>query len=115
MRLLVLAGTAPVALMCHSLPFTEAIARLCWRSLAGCLAVQVLQAVTLHLSVDTLLSSDATLSQLRLPHDPTGLFNLLIACYLLWLVIRIPTWAARTFANLRRCLRWSCWPAGGNR
>lgn len=92
--LLVVAGTGPVALLCHALPQTEAVARIWWRSLLGCLAVQVLQAVTLHLAVATLLS-DASLPSLGLPHDPTGLLNLLIACFLLWLVIRIPKWVAR--------------------
>jgi hypothetical protein len=96
--LLVVAGTGPVALVCHALPQTEVVARLWWRSLAGCLAVQVLQAVTLHLAVATLLS-DTSLPALGLPHDPTGLLNLLIACFLLWLVIRIPRWVARTLGT----------------
>jgi hypothetical protein len=97
--LLVLAGTAPVALMCHALPQADPVARIWWRSLWGCLAVQVLQAVTLHMAVATLLSSNANLPALGLPHDPTGLLNILIACFLLWLVIRIPKWVARTFGG----------------
>jgi hypothetical protein len=97
--LLVVAGTGPVALMCHALPQTEPLAHIWWRSLVGCLAVQVLQAVTLHMAVATLLSSDANLPALGLPHDPTGLLNMLIACFLLWLVIRIPKWVARNFGG----------------
>jgi hypothetical protein len=97
--LLVVAGTAPVALMCHALAWTEPVARIWWRSLFGCLAVQVLQAVTLHMAVATLLSSNANLPALGLPHDPTGLLNLLIACFLLWLVIRIPRWVGRNFGG----------------
>jgi hypothetical protein len=97
--LLVVAGTAPLALMCHALAWTEPIAHIWWRSLFGCLAVQVLQAVTLHMAVATLLSSNANLPALGLPHDPTGLLNLLIACFLLWLVIRIPQWVGRTFGG----------------
>jgi hypothetical protein len=95
--LLVVAALAPVALACHALPQTEPVARIWWRALLGCLAVQVLQAVTLHLAVATLLAPGANLPDLGLPHDPTGLFNLLIAAFVLWLVVRIPTWAARTF------------------
>jgi hypothetical protein len=97
--LLIVAGVAPVALMCHALPQTEPVARIWWRSLLSCLAVQVLQAVTLYMAVATLLSPQANLPALGLPNDPTGLFNLLIACFLLWLVIRIPKWVARTFGG----------------
>ncbi|GAA0925125.1 hypothetical protein [Virgisporangium aurantiacum] len=93
--LLVVAGTAPVALMCHALPYTEVVARLWWRSLVGVLLVQVLQAVTLNVAVATLLSSDANLPDLGLPKDPTGVLNILITCFVLWLVIRIPKWVAR--------------------
>jgi hypothetical protein len=94
--LLVVAATAPVALLCHTLPHTEPLAQAWWRPLVGCLTVQVLQALTLHLAVATLLTPGANLPALGLPHDPTGLFNLLLACFLLWLVIRIPRWVART-------------------
>ena len=68
--LLVVAGTAPVALMCHALAFTEPVARIWWRSLLSCLAVQVLQAITLHMAVATLLSSNANLPALGLPQRP---------------------------------------------
>ncbi|HLL66469.1 MAG TPA: hypothetical protein VK453_12080 [Micromonosporaceae bacterium] len=97
--LLVVGATAPVALLCHSLPQTDPVARVWWRTLGGCLAIQILQAVTLHMAVATLLSSDAALPALGLPKDPTGLFNLLVTCLLLWLVIRIPRWVARTFGG----------------
>ena len=97
--LLITAGVAPVALMCHALPQTEPVARIWWRTLIACLAVQVLQAVTLYMAVATLLSPQANLPALGLPHDPTGLVNLLIACFLLWLVIRIPKWVARNFGG----------------
>ncbi len=97
--LLVVAGVAPVALMCHALPQTEPVARIWWRSLIACLAVQVLQAVTLYMAVATLLTPGANLPALGLPNDPTGLINLLIACFLLWLVIRIPKWVARNFGG----------------
>ena len=97
--LLVAAATGPVALMCHAIPFAEPVARIWWKTLLSCLAVQILQAVTLHMAVATLLAPGADLPALGLPHDPTGLFNLLIACFLLWMVIRIPTWVARTIGG----------------
>jgi hypothetical protein len=96
--LLVLAGVAPVALACHALPHTDPVARIWWRALLACLAVQALQAVTLHLAVATLLVPEANLPALGLPNDPTGLLNLLIATFVLWLVVRIPRWVARTAA-----------------
>ena len=99
--LLVVAGVGPVALAAHALPQTEAVAQVWWRSLGGLLLVQVLQAVTLHLAVATLLVPGANLPALGLPADPTGVLNLLITCYLLWLVIRIPRWVARTFGGTR--------------
>jgi hypothetical protein len=97
--LLVVGATAPIALLCHSLPQTDPVARVWWRTLMGCLAIQVLQAVTLHMAVATLLTSGANLPALGLPHDPTGLFNLLMTCFLLWLVIRIPKWVSRSFGG----------------
>ncbi|MDQ1249150.1 MAG: hypothetical protein QG597_3524 [Actinomycetota bacterium] len=97
--LLVVAAVGPVALACHTLPATEPVAQLWWRSLGGLLLVQVLQGVTLHLAVATLLTPSANLRGLGLPVDPNGIFNLMITCYLLWLVIRIPRWVARTFGG----------------
>jgi hypothetical protein len=97
--LLVVAATGPAALMCHAIPFAEPVARIWWKSLLSCLAVQILQAVTLHMAVATLLVPSANLPALGLPHDPTGLFNLLIACFLLWMVIRIPKWVTRNFGG----------------
>ena len=97
--LLVVAATGPAALMCHAIPFAEPVARIWWKSLLSCLAVQILQAVTLHMAVATLLVPGANLPALGLPNDPTGLFNLLIACFLLWMVIRIPKWVTRNFGG----------------
>jgi hypothetical protein len=97
--LLVVGATAPIALLCHALPQTDPVARVWWRTLGGCLAIQILQAVTLHMAVATLLTSGANLPALGLPKDPTGLFNLLMTCFLLWLVIRIPKWVSRTFGG----------------
>jgi hypothetical protein len=97
--LIVVAATAPIALLCHALPQTDTVARTWWRALGACLLVQVLQAVTLHLAVATLLTTDANVAALGLPHDPSGLFNLLMGCFLLWMVIGIPAWVSRTFGG----------------
>jgi hypothetical protein len=99
--LLVAAGVAPLALACHALPQTDLVARLWWRAVLACLGVQVLQAVTLHVGVATLLSPEANLPALGLPHDPSGLLNLLIVTYVLWLVVQVPRWVARTVSGGR--------------
>jgi hypothetical protein len=93
--LLVLAATGPLALVCHAFVATEPVAQLWWRSLAGALLAQVLQAVTVHIAVAVLLSPGANLPALGLPADPTGLLNLLIAVFVLWTAIRIPAWLSR--------------------
>ena len=46
--LIVLVGVAPVALACHSLPYTEGAARLWWRSMLAVLGTVMLQALALH-------------------------------------------------------------------
>jgi hypothetical protein len=97
--LLIVAATAPAALVCHAIPFAEPVARIWWKSLLSCLAVQILQAVTLHMAVASLLVPSANLPALGLPHDPTGLFNMLITCFLLWMVIKIPKWVTRNFGG----------------
>jgi hypothetical protein len=99
--LLVAAGVAPLALACHALPQTDLVARLWWRAVLACLGVQVLQAVTLHVAVATLLSPQANLPALGFPHDPSGLLNLLIVTYVLWLVMQVPRWVARTVSGGR--------------
>ena len=88
--LIVLCGIAPVALACHALPFTEAVAQLWWRSMGGVVAVVVLQAVTLHTTLAIFLDPSANLPAKGLPADPTGLLNLFIIVCLLWVTVRIP-------------------------
>jgi hypothetical protein len=97
--LIVVAATGPLALLGLALPQTEAVPRIWGRTLLSCLLVQVLQAVTLHAAVATLLSGEANAVALGFPHDPTGLFALLLTCFLLWLVIRVPRWVARTLGT----------------
>ena len=88
--LIVLVGISPVALACHATPFTDAAAKLWWRSILATLATVVLQAIALHTALSVFLNPNANVPQLGLPHDPTGTFNLFIVMCLLWVVIKIP-------------------------
>lgn len=88
--LVCLAGIAPLALACHSLPFTDPAAKLWWRAILGTLATVVLQAFVLHAALAVFLDPNANLPALGLPADPTGTLNLFIVACLLWVVVRIP-------------------------
>jgi hypothetical protein len=97
--LIVLAGVAPVALACHALPQTQVAASLWWRSLLGCLATPVLQAVFFSTGVELLLDPDRNVQILLLGIGPgapgTDVFNLVIAACLLWVTVCIPKLVAR--------------------
>jgi hypothetical protein len=88
--LITLAGLAPVALACHSLPFTDAAAKLWWRAMLGTLGTVVLQAFGLHAALSVFLDPNANLTDLGLPADPSGVLNLFIVACLLWAVVKIP-------------------------
>ena len=88
--LVCLAGIAPAALACHSLPFTDPAAKLWWRAILGTLGTVVLQAFVLHAALAVFLDPNANLPALGLPADPTGTLNLFIVACLLWVVVRIP-------------------------
>ncbi|GGK36543.1 hypothetical protein GCM10010124_31500 [Pilimelia terevasa] len=93
--LIVLAAFAPIALAMHALPQTDPVARLWWRSFAGCLAVPCLQAFVLQAGAWMLTDPKVLLPNLGLPGQPTTLINLLIVVVLLWTVIKIPGLVAR--------------------
>jgi hypothetical protein len=96
--LIVLAGIAPIALACYALPQTQAAAELWWRSLLGCLATPVLQAIFFTTGVDLLLSPDTNVPVLLgiTPGTPsTDIFNLFITACLVWLAVRIPKLVSR--------------------
>jgi hypothetical protein len=99
--LLVLTAAAPAALACHALPQTDPAARLWWRTYAGCLAVPVLQALTLSSGQAVLLDPAHILPVLGLPGDPGGLANLLIVVVLLWATVKIPGLVGRYAAAPR--------------
>jgi hypothetical protein len=96
--LIILAGVAPVALACYSLPQTQPAAQLWWRTLLACLATPVLQAITFSTGIGLLL--DPTHNMPVLIGVPPGApsmdtFNLFIVACLLWLTARIPKLMAR--------------------
>jgi hypothetical protein len=97
--LLVLAGTAPVALACYGLPHTQPVADLWWRALLGVLATPLLQGVAFSTGVDLLLDPSgnfAIAAGLPVGSDTLNLF--LIAC-LLVVTVRIPRLVARYVAQ----------------
>lgn len=95
--LIVLAGTAPVALACYGLPQTQPAAQLWWRSLLGCLATPVLQAMVFSTGVDLLLDPQHNVPILLGigPAPATDVCNLFIAASLLWLTVRVPRLVGR--------------------
>jgi hypothetical protein len=97
--LLVLAGTAPVALACYGLPHTQPVADLWWRVLLAVLATPLLQGVAFSVGVDLILDPSgnfATGAGLPVGSDTFNLF--LIAC-LLMVTVRIPRLVARYVAQ----------------
>ena len=86
----ILIVAAPLALMCHALPVTEPIARWWWRSMAACLAIQVIQSLALITATRVMLSPDGW--QMTGPHANSGLINLLISIALVGLLAKAPFW-----------------------
>jgi hypothetical protein len=84
-----LAVCAPLALACHAHPLTEPIARMWWRGLAGCLAIQVTQSMTFILSLKLFFAPGAT--SLGLP-TLDGLDTTLAGLALFWVLFKIPGW-----------------------
>ncbi|RSN56669.1 hypothetical protein [Actinomadura sp. WAC 06369] len=94
---IVLIAAAPIALMLHALPVTDGLARLWWRGITGLLAIQVCQSLVLATAFRLLFtdSEDDRGSVLGLP-SVGDVTDLLLAVCLLWLMVRIPAWVART-------------------
>lgn len=90
--LMLLIVAAPLALACHALPQTEGAARLWWRAYTGCLAIQVGQSLVLITAVRVFFAADghATLGLTA----SGSLVDVLIACCLLYVLVKIPSWVA---------------------
>jgi len=93
--LIVLAAAAPLALACHAVPQAEPVARLWWRAFGGCLAIPMLQALTLQAGQWMLEDPVHVMPELGLPDDPGGVMNLFIVIILLWTTVRIPGFVRR--------------------
>ncbi|MTD58154.1 hypothetical protein [Amycolatopsis pithecellobii] len=90
---IVIVVAGPLALVCHSSPYSEGIAKLWWRALFGVLAIQILQAITLIVFVKVFFvqgTSGPGASQLL--GVSGGLMNLVISVVLLFILIKIPSW-----------------------
>lgn len=88
----VLVGAAPLFLVFHAVPHLEGAARLWWRSLVGCLATQVCQCLVMAATVRVFFHNDGR-SLAGMPGG--GTMDLLIVGSLLWLMLRIPSYAGR--------------------
>ncbi len=86
---IILVAGAPLALMFHALPQTEHIAYWWWKALGSCLAIQVVQSLTLITAMRVLLVPGGFT-----PFGTTqnGLVNLLVACALMYVLHKIPFW-----------------------
>ncbi|MGY1946197.1 conjugal transfer protein TrbL family protein [Nocardia asiatica] len=80
---------APLALMCHGLPGTEAVARWWWRSFAACLAIQVVQSLTLVTVLRVFLSPGGW--EFFGP-NANGIVDLIVALALMGVLIKTPFW-----------------------
>ncbi|WP_190860613.1 hypothetical protein [Actinomadura sp. RB99] len=96
--IMVLVGLAPVALMFHALALTEGLARLWWRGISGTLAIQVCQSFVFITALQLLLSQHGDNNHffIGVPTERAELIDLLLVIALLYMLIRIPRWVART-------------------
>ncbi|MCP2342938.1 hypothetical protein [Actinomadura rupiterrae] len=98
-----LIAAAPVALMFHALPFTQGLAVLWWRGITGMLAIQVCQSLVFVTAVEVLLSFDPARPRndtfFTIPTNGQDFIDLLLIIALMWVLLRIPFWVARTIWN----------------
>ncbi|MDR7171732.1 hypothetical protein J2W56_005493 [Nocardia kruczakiae] len=87
---IVLIVSAPLALMCHALPITEPIARWWWRSVAACLAIQVIQSLALITATRVFLAPDGW--KMNGSGSNGGLINLIVSIALVGLLAKAPFW-----------------------
>ncbi|MFE7720533.1 hypothetical protein ACFU44_16000 [Nocardia rhizosphaerihabitans] len=80
---------APLALMCHALPGIDGVARWWWRSFTACLAIQVVQSLTLVTVLRVLLSPGGW--QVFGP-DANEIVNMIVALALMFVLIKTPMW-----------------------
>lgn len=86
---ILLVVSAPLALMCHGLPGIEGVARWWWRSFAACLAIQVVQSLTLVTVLRVFLTPGGW--EVFGP-NANGIVNLIVALALMGVLIKTPFW-----------------------
>ncbi|MFG2016938.1 hypothetical protein [Actinomadura geliboluensis] len=96
--IMILIGVAPIALMFHALALTDGLARLWWRGITGALAIQVCQSFVFINALQLLLSqhNDNNHAFFGVPTEQAELVDLLLVIALLYILICIPRWVART-------------------
>ena len=105
--LVALTVAGPLALACHALPHTEALARWWWRGVTACLAIPVAQSLALITGLRVFFHAD---QDRVLGLGSARLVDLLVAVCLLWLLVRIPAWAGRmVFAGRPSALATTGW------
>ncbi|WP_433524075.1 hypothetical protein ACQPZ2_02210 [Nocardia pseudovaccinii] len=85
----ILVVAAPLALMCHALPGLEMVARWWWRSFAACLAIQVVQSLTLVTVLRVFLSPGGWNF---FGPNANGIVDLIVALALMGVLIKTPFW-----------------------
>jgi hypothetical protein len=90
--LMLLTFSAPLALSCHALPGLDAVAKLWWRAFAAVFAIQILQALTLILALQTFFDPDGDV--LGVPTS-SGFTDLLVCGALFVILLKIPGWVLR--------------------
>lgn len=93
--------SAPLALVCHTLPQTEGLAHLWWRSLAACLGSQIGQSLVLATALRVLVTTDG---KGVLGFIGSGLLDFLLIVCLLWVMVKVPVWTWKAAFGPRRGL-----------
>ncbi|MET7773159.1 conjugal transfer protein TrbL family protein [Nocardia sp. NPDC005366] len=86
---IILIVAAPLFLMCHALPGLEGVARWWWRSFAACLAIQVVQSLTLVTMLRVFLTPGGWGF---FGPNANGIVNLIVALALMGVLIKTPFW-----------------------
>ena len=90
--LMLLTFSAPLALSCHALPGLDGVAKLWWRAFAAVFAIQILQALTLILALQTFFDPNGDV--LGVPTS-AGFTDLLVCGALFVILLKIPGWVLR--------------------
>lgn len=95
--MVILVVGAPLALVCHMLPYTERVASAWWRSVASLLITQMGQSLMLIACVRIFFTADGR-SIIGMQADAQAVNMLMVIC-LAYLLIRMPTYAKRLTAG----------------